>query len=105
MIQISYMLIKLALILFQCCVLLQGIQGNQPPLIEESNVKVGRYSEEERKERILRYMKKRNQRNFNKTIKVCISPFLSLRHTCRHAHAHAHTRLLSFKYLWRDTVE
>ncbi|XP_075646755.1 uncharacterized protein LOC142617686 [Castanea sativa] len=46
-----------------------GIQGNQPPLIEESNIKVGRYSEEERKERILRYMKKRNQRNFNKTIK------------------------------------
>ncbi|GMY33365.1 zinc finger protein CONSTANS-LIKE 4 [Fagus crenata] len=46
-----------------------GIQGNQQPLIEESNIKVGRYSEEERKERILRYLKKRNQRNFNKTIK------------------------------------
>ncbi|XP_051124907.1 uncharacterized protein LOC127247204 [Andrographis paniculata] len=31
--------------------------------------KVGRYSVEERKDRILRYLKKRNQRNFNKTIK------------------------------------
>jgi hypothetical protein len=33
-------------------------------------VKVGRYTVEERKDRILRYLKKRNQRNFNKTIKV-----------------------------------
>ncbi|KAJ6774812.1 ZINC FINGER PROTEIN CONSTANS-LIKE 10 [Salix purpurea] len=32
-------------------------------------VKVGRYTVEERKDRILRYLKKRNQRNFNKTIK------------------------------------
>ncbi|MED6160258.1 hypothetical protein PIB30_049871 [Stylosanthes scabra] len=47
----------------------QGIQGNQMAAIEEPNIKVGRYSEEERKERILRYLKKRNQRNFNKTIK------------------------------------
>ena len=40
---------------------------------QESNMmKVGRYSEEERKDRIVRYLKKRNQRNFNKTIKVCI---------------------------------
>ncbi|XP_061354893.1 uncharacterized protein LOC133299451 [Gastrolobium bilobum] len=46
-----------------------GIQGNQMPAVEEPNIKVGRYSEEERKERILRYLKKRNQRNFNKTIK------------------------------------
>ncbi|KAL3643166.1 hypothetical protein CASFOL_013981 [Castilleja foliolosa] len=37
--------------------------------VEETEVKVGRYSAEERKERILRYLKKRNQRNFNKTIK------------------------------------
>ncbi|KAL0407087.1 UNVERIFIED_CONTAM: hypothetical protein Slati_4022600 [Sesamum latifolium] len=37
--------------------------------VEESEVKVGRYSVEERKHRILRYLKKRNQRNFNKTIK------------------------------------
>ncbi|KAJ7982016.1 Zinc finger protein CONSTANS-LIKE 3 [Quillaja saponaria] len=50
----------------------RGIQSNiQMAAVEEpnSNVKVGRYSEEERKERILRYLKKRNQRNFNKTIK------------------------------------
>ncbi|XP_015882216.4 uncharacterized protein LOC107418062 [Ziziphus jujuba] len=46
-----------------------GIQSNQIHSLEESNIKVGRYSEEERKERILRYLKKRNQRNFNKTIK------------------------------------
>ncbi|XP_039014038.1 zinc finger protein CONSTANS-LIKE 3-like [Hibiscus syriacus] len=47
-----------------------GIQGNQiRPAMEESNLKVGRYSVEERKDRILRYLKKRNQRNFNKTIK------------------------------------
>ncbi|KAG4947596.1 Zinc finger protein CONSTANS-LIKE 3 [Glycine soja] len=46
-----------------------GIEGNQMAAVEEPNIKVGRYSEEERKERILRYLKKRNQRNFNKTIK------------------------------------
>ncbi|XP_019450774.1 PREDICTED: uncharacterized protein LOC109353041 isoform X2 [Lupinus angustifolius] len=47
-----------------------GIHGDQMPAGEESNnIKVERYSEEERKERILRYLKKRNQRNFNKTIK------------------------------------
>ncbi|XVE52827.1 hypothetical protein DITRI_Ditri02bG0155400 [Diplodiscus trichospermus] len=47
-----------------------GIQGNRMlPAMEESNLKVGRYSVEERKDRILRYLKKRNQRNFNKTIK------------------------------------
>ncbi|KAK3033125.1 hypothetical protein RJ639_036484 [Escallonia herrerae] len=48
-------------------------QGNQgKPLLqemEEPAMKVGRYSVEERKDRILRYLKKRNQRNFNKTIK------------------------------------
>ncbi|PRQ30577.1 putative transcription factor C2C2-CO-like family [Rosa chinensis] len=46
-------------------------QGNQVPTMEDqsTNMKVGRYSEEERKERIERYLKKRNQRNFNKTIK------------------------------------
>ncbi|XP_010465069.1 PREDICTED: zinc finger protein CONSTANS-LIKE 10-like isoform X2 [Camelina sativa] len=43
-----------------------GIQADQP------NIKVGRYSVEERKDRIMRYLKKKNQRNFNKTIKyVC----------------------------------
>jgi len=37
---------------------------------EETNIKVGRYSAEERKERISKYRAKRTQRNFNKTIKV-----------------------------------
>ncbi|CAK7335582.1 unnamed protein product [Dovyalis caffra] len=37
--------------------------------IEDSNFKVGRYSAEERKERISKYRAKRNQRNFTKTIK------------------------------------
>ncbi|KAI3769033.1 hypothetical protein L6452_00129 [Arctium lappa] len=37
--------------------------------IEEPTLKVGRYSMEERKDKIMRYLKKRNQRNFNKTIK------------------------------------
>ncbi|CAL0303688.1 unnamed protein product [Lupinus luteus] len=47
-----------------------GIHGDQMTAGEESNnIKVERYSEEERKERIVRYLKKRNQRNFNKTIK------------------------------------
>ncbi|KAK6137373.1 hypothetical protein DH2020_028886 [Rehmannia glutinosa] len=36
---------------------------------EANNFKVGRYSAEERKERIDRYRAKRTQRNFNKTIK------------------------------------
>ncbi|KAL2544212.1 CCT motif family protein [Forsythia ovata] len=41
-------------------------------LIEEANVKAGRYSAEERKERIDRYRAKRTQRNFNRKIKyVC----------------------------------
>ncbi|KAL5543785.1 hypothetical protein UlMin_007569 [Ulmus minor] len=48
-----------------------GMQSNyQMHANEESNMlKVSRYTEEERKERIERYLKKRNQRNFNKTIK------------------------------------
>ncbi|KAF5460642.1 hypothetical protein F2P56_020498 [Juglans regia] len=37
--------------------------------IEEANSKVGRYSAEERKERISKYKAKRTQRNFSKTIK------------------------------------
>ncbi|KAF8379553.1 hypothetical protein HHK36_028993 [Tetracentron sinense] len=37
--------------------------------IEEASFKVGRYSAEERKQRIHRYRSKRTQRNFNKTIK------------------------------------
>ncbi|KAJ4976773.1 hypothetical protein NE237_001879 [Protea cynaroides] len=47
-----------------------GVQDNSPSSTEEEpNVKVGRYSVEERKKRILKYLKKRNRRNFNKTIK------------------------------------
>ncbi|KAJ0042887.1 hypothetical protein Pint_17731 [Pistacia integerrima] len=46
-----------------------GIQSTRMPVMEEANIKVGRYSVEERKDRILRYLKKKNQRNFNKTIK------------------------------------
>lgn len=37
--------------------------------VEDPNLKITRYSAEERKDRILRYLKKRSQRNFNKTIK------------------------------------
>ncbi|OWM85301.1 hypothetical protein CDL15_Pgr028088 [Punica granatum] len=36
---------------------------------DEANLKVGRYSVQERKERILKYRAKRTQRNFTKTIK------------------------------------
>ncbi|XP_006346234.1 zinc finger protein CONSTANS-LIKE 2 [Solanum tuberosum] len=47
-----------------------GAQRETSPKIKETPaMKIGRYSEEERKDRILRYLKKRNQRNFNKTIK------------------------------------
>ncbi|KAK4439591.1 hypothetical protein Salat_0294000 [Sesamum alatum] len=46
-----------------------SIQGRAVTKVEETEVKVGRYSVEERKDRILRYLKKRNQRNFTKTIK------------------------------------
>ncbi|KAK6947813.1 CCT domain [Dillenia turbinata] len=43
--------------------------GTETSFMEEANFKVGRYSAEERKERIHRYRAKRTQRNFNKTIK------------------------------------
>ncbi|GFP88910.1 zinc finger protein constans-like 5 [Phtheirospermum japonicum] len=43
--------------------------STEKSLMEEANFKVGRYSAEERKERIDRYRAKRTQRNFNKTIK------------------------------------
>lgn len=57
---------------------MQGIQNNQMTSMEDANViKVGRYSVEERKDRILRYLKKKNQRNFNKTIKVFIFIFFA----------------------------
>lgn len=45
------------------------IQGGVAQRMEEATLKVSRYSAEERKDRILRYLKKRSQRNFNKTIK------------------------------------
>ncbi|XP_057977526.1 uncharacterized protein LOC131164399 [Malania oleifera] len=44
-------------------------EGSQMEETIRSNFKVGRYSAEERKERIHRYRAKRNHRNFNKTIK------------------------------------
>ncbi|CAA3002986.1 Hypothetical predicted protein [Olea europaea subsp. europaea] len=44
--------------------------STEKSFMDEANFKVGRYSAEERKERIQRYRAKRNQRNFNKTIKV-----------------------------------
>ncbi|XP_010255274.1 PREDICTED: uncharacterized protein LOC104596005 [Nelumbo nucifera] len=43
--------------------------GTENSFMEEASLKVGRYSAEERKQRILRYRSKRTQRNFNKTIK------------------------------------
>ncbi|PIN19679.1 hypothetical protein CDL12_07633 [Handroanthus impetiginosus] len=43
--------------------------STEKSLMEEANFKVGRYTAEERKERIDRYRAKRTQRNFNKTIK------------------------------------
>ncbi|CAN4127332.1 unnamed protein product [Withania somnifera] len=43
--------------------------GERTFIEEAPNIKVGRYSAEERKERIHRYRAKRTQRNFNKTIK------------------------------------
>ncbi|CAI9775730.1 unnamed protein product [Fraxinus pennsylvanica] len=45
--------------------------------MEEPNFKVGRYSAEERKERIHRYRAKRTQRNFNKTIKYACRKILA----------------------------
>lgn len=47
----------------------QMTQQKEGSLVEEANFKVGRYSAEERRERIDRYRAKRTQRNFNKTIK------------------------------------
>ncbi|XP_061355304.1 two-component response regulator-like APRR5 [Gastrolobium bilobum] len=53
---------------------LQNMQANhmsqtEGPMLEEPNFKVGRYSAEEKKEKISKYRAKRTQRNFNKTIK------------------------------------
>ncbi|KAM7485415.1 hypothetical protein LguiA_001424 [Lonicera macranthoides] len=55
--------------------MVNGGNSTTPPLaseitsLEESSFKVSKLSAEERKERIHRYMKKRNQRNFSKKIK------------------------------------
>ncbi|XP_068636301.1 uncharacterized protein [Aristolochia californica] len=55
--------------------IMQPTQSSPSPLsheslcMEEARFKVGRYSAEERKQRIHRYRSKRTQRNFNKTIK------------------------------------
>ncbi|XP_019429882.1 PREDICTED: putative zinc finger protein CONSTANS-LIKE 11 [Lupinus angustifolius] len=49
---------------------LQNMKANNISQTEEEpNLKVGRYSAEERKERISKYRAKRSQRNFNRTIK------------------------------------
>ncbi|XP_058101384.1 putative zinc finger protein CONSTANS-LIKE 11 isoform X2 [Magnolia sinica] len=45
------------------------IHGNSLRKSGEPVMKAARYTVEERKDRILKYLKKRNQRNFNKTIK------------------------------------
>lgn len=56
--------------------LVNGSLSGSPPLaaeissLEDSTVKVGKLSVEQRKEKIQRYMKKRNERNFSKKIKV-----------------------------------
>ncbi|KFK33014.1 hypothetical protein AALP_AA6G319100 [Arabis alpina] len=44
-------------------------QKSSSTFSDEQNFKVGRYSAEERKEKISKYRAKRNQRNFTKTIK------------------------------------
>ncbi|KAG1361476.1 hypothetical protein COCNU_09G009390 [Cocos nucifera] len=58
---------------------LVGGSGSTKPLVasdvsalDEPSYKVGRLSVEERKEKIHRYMKKRNERNFHKKIKVMV---------------------------------
>ncbi|KAF5730826.1 putative Activator of spomin::LUC2 [Tripterygium wilfordii] len=45
------------------------IKCNHAPEAEDTSMKVRRYSIEERKDRIIRYLNKRSKRNFNKTIK------------------------------------
>lgn len=57
---------------------------SESSLIIESMSKACKYSPEEKKERIERYRSKRNQRNFNKKIKVLIRP---------HTHTHTKTNL------------
>lgn len=45
------------------------------PNMGDQTFKVGKLSVEQRKEKIHRYMKKRNERNFSKKIKVLIHSF------------------------------
>lgn len=65
-----------------------GKAGGSTPLaseissLEDTTFKVGKLSVEQRKEKIHRYMKKRNERNFSKKIKV-YSPSLSVMHKTR----------------------
>ena len=78
--------ISSSVFLFYVCVFLKALSnenqqlvgggGTTTPLasemssLEESTFKVGKLSVEQRKEKIHRYMKKRNERNFSKKIKV-----------------------------------
>lgn len=52
--------------------------SNERSMIIEGMTKACRYSPEERKERIERYRSKRNQRNFNKKIKVVPSSLFTI---------------------------
>lgn len=68
--------------------LINGCDGNPatlPPTelsgLEDSTFKVVRLSPEERKEKIHRYIKKRNERNFSKKIKVPLSISID-KHLC-----------------------
>lgn len=79
-------MISSSVFLFYVCVFLKALSnenqqlvgggGTTTPLasemssLEESTFKVGKLSVEQRKEKIHRYMKKRNERNFSKKIKV-----------------------------------
>lgn len=52
--------------------------SSESSLIIEGMAKACRYSPEEKRERIERYKTKRNQRNFNKKIKVILFFFPSI---------------------------
>ncbi|GAB4854746.1 hypothetical protein Ancab_023332 [Ancistrocladus abbreviatus] len=69
----------------KCAILAQnfelGTQSDSATPTTVESIKVGRYSAEERRDRILRYLKKRNQRNFNKTIKYACRKTLADRRT------------------------
>ena len=64
--------------MFLLCFVLQNFRTarntrESSAMEEAGNLKMGKYTAEERKERISKYRAKRSQRNFNKTIKVCHS--------------------------------